>query len=175
MTLDGIVSVQVAEAFGTPVPVESILCQAYQDTVGIIRISEPFHKSSLVQLSTGDADDSLQIGSFFCSDIADFQAANNRPVERRASIVRVQVNFESEGAVQIEVPVDNSITNIFGTRTGSSAFITSSAAVAQGVSCQVYRDLQATQRVGNRFSVGQTAQFSTNGRDVIVETLRCRR
>jgi hypothetical protein len=71
--------------------------------------------------------------------------------------------------------VDNTITRIFGTVTGNSAFITSSATVAQGVSCQAYQDLQATQRIGSRFSVGQTARFSTNGRDVTVRTLRCRR
>jgi hypothetical protein len=175
LTEDAIVSVQVREAFGTPIPIESIVCQAYQDAAGTIRIGEPFDSSTLVQLPTGDADDSVQVGSFFCSDAAGVEARNNKPVKRQARTVRVQVNFEGEGAIQIEVPVDNSITRLFGTRLGNSAFITSSAAADRGVSCQAYRDLQATQRVGNRFSVGQTAQFSNDGRDVTVRTLRCRR
>ncbi len=172
---DGNYFVRVSGASGTPIPIESIVCQAYQDAAGTIRIGKPFDESTAAQISIGDVDDSVRIASFFCSDAAGVKARNKRLVRRQTRTVRVQVNFEGEGAVQIEVPVDNTITRIFGTVTGNSAFITSSATVAQGVSCQAYQDLQATQRIGSRFSVGQTARFSTNGRDVTVRTLRCRR
>lgn len=97
--------------------------------------------------------------------------------ERAIAIARVQLNFEGEGAAQADVPLDNRAVSQFATRTASTGSIVSvSGGVPLGkVQCQAYKDDKATIKVGKPFTGLKDGVFSTNGRDVTVEAVRCKR
>lgn len=96
---------------------------------------------------------------------------------RAVPIARVQLNFESEGAAQADAPLDNRAVFQFATRTASTGSIVSvSGGVPLGkVQCQAYKDDKATIKVGKPFTGLKDGVFSTNGRDVTVEAVRCKR
>lgn len=163
---------------------QSIVCQAFKDTAGTKLLGKSFDNTQPGSQIAFTAD-AVQIGSVFCSDAAGVQAQINRSATKPPSapaasegIARIQLNFESEGAAQGEVPVDNSIVPIrgnFATRTASSAFIVSTEGVSQEkVSCQAYKDEQATEKLGERFSGSEEAVFSNDGTPVPIGSLKCK-
>lgn len=88
----------------------------------------------------------------------------------------MQLNFEGEGAAQADAPLDNRAVSQFATRTASTGSIVSvSGGVPLGkVQCQAYKDDKATIKVGKPFTGLKDGVFSTNGRDVTVEAVRCK-
>lgn len=96
---------------------------------------------------------------------------------RAVAVARVQLNFSGEGAAQADAPLDNRAVSQFATRTASSGSIVSvSGGVPRGkVQCQAYKDDKATIKVGQPFTGLKDGVFSSNGRDVTVEAVRCKR
>lgn len=99
---------------------------------------------------------------------------------RAVPTARVQLNFESEGAAQADVPLDNSIFTIqghFATRIASDGFIVSgpTGVALKSISCQAYKDERATQKLGKPLTGTENGVFSTNGRDVTIGALKCKR
>lgn len=86
------------------------------------------------------------------------------------------MNFESEGAIQTEVPLDNSIALVPNTKTAFSAFIVgvSPGVNAGKVECQAWKDVKATQKLGKPFSGSEEAVFSTSGVPVGIGSLKCK-
>lgn len=172
-------------ASGISIPSSSVVCQAFTDTAGTIPLGKPFDET-LPGVSISTTATAAQIGSVFCSDAAGVQARINpapkaRPVPQAAAAkasVRVQLNFESEGAAQGEVPADNSIALIrgrFATGTASSAFIVSATGVTTDkVSCQAWKDEKATKKLRKPFSGSQEVSFSSNGAPVPIAALKCK-
>lgn len=102
------------------------------------------------------------------------------PLNARAPVptARVQLNFAGEGAIQVEVPLDNSIfTKFFGSDRFSTASINSGpkGVPLSKISCQAYTDKKATKKLGKPFTGVVDGVFSTNGKDVVVGALRCKR
>lgn len=95
---------------------------------------------------------------------------------RAVPIARVQLNFEGEGAAQQNAPLDNRAVSQFATRTASTGSIVSvsGGVPLSKVQCQAYKDDKATIKVGKPFTGVKDGVFSTNGRDVTVEAVRCK-
>ena len=96
---------------------------------------------------------------------------------RAVAVARVQLNFEGESAAQADVTLDNRPQPQFATRSARTGSIVSvSGGVPLGkVQCQAYKDDKATIKVGKPFTGLKDGVFSTNGRDVTVESVRCKR
>ena len=172
-------------ASGISIPDQSIVCQAFKDTAGTIRLGGTFDET-LPGTKISTTADAVQIGSIFCSNAAGVQAQINRssaakpapPAAFPKGIARIQLDFDSEGAAQGDVTLDNSIVPIrgnFATRTASSAFIVSATGVQEDkISCQAWKDEQATQKLGKPFSGSDEAVFSDDGTPVSIGSLKCK-
>ncbi|KAH7330219.1 hypothetical protein BKA65DRAFT_554210 [Rhexocercosporidium sp. MPI-PUGE-AT-0058] len=86
----------------------------------------------------------------------------------RATTVRVQLNGNSELAVQREVATNNAITLFSGKFT--DGFI-SNLNGQNGVTCQAYSDKAATKKVGGRF--GKNGVKFNGGKEVQVQAVKC--
>jgi hypothetical protein len=161
------------------IPRLSLVCQAFKDCAGTIRLGESFNVTSPPTPISTTAKP-VQIGSIFCSDAAGLETHLDRSAKHQSLAravkpsARVQVNFAGRSAVQIEVPVDNSIARVVGTSKASSAFILATTSVKETrVSCQAWKDTLAKQKLGKPFTFGQAALFSDNGADVPIGALKC--
>ena len=174
--------VSVNGANGVSIPTQSIVCQAFKDAAGTLLLRNSFDET-LPGTKISNTADAVQIGSIFCSDAAGVQAQIGRsapptPPTAAKGIARVQLNFESEGAAQGDVPLDNSIVPIrgnFATGTASSAFIVDAEGVSKDqVSCQAWEDEQATVKLGKPFSGSEEEFFSNDGTPVPIGSLKCK-
>ncbi|KAL2067330.1 hypothetical protein VTL71DRAFT_1755 [Oculimacula yallundae] len=89
-------------------------------------------------------------------------------ISARANTVRVQLNGNSELAVQREVAINNAITLFSGKFT--NGFITNLNG-QNGVTCQAYSDKAATKKVGGRF--GKAGVKFNGGKEVQVQAVKC--
>ncbi|CZT48242.1 uncharacterized protein RSE6_08912 [Rhynchosporium secalis] len=89
-------------------------------------------------------------------------------IDARANTVRVQLNGNSELAVQREVAINNAITLFSGRFT--NGFI-SNLNGQNGVTCQAYSDKAATKKVGGRF--GKAGVNFNAGKEVQIAAVKC--
>ena len=160
-------SLLVNGGINVPVPSDQIVCQAFLDATATQKAEPPFNSTF-----PGVAFENLTtIGSIFCSD-AEGVAGFKPPVLPPAKVqqVRIQLDFDSEGAAQADVPVNGQLTpNNFATNVASDGRIISQG--AGGVSCEVFSDVEGRESVGV-LEGNQEVVFS-GGREVPVGAIRC--
>ena len=171
-------SLQVRTANVIPIPIEQVVCQAYNNSAGTNKIGEPFDQDRAVVLAQGGED--LRVSWVYCSDAAGVAAFRGRPTAQPAQVqeVRIQLNFEGEGAAQGSVPVNGRITptrGLFATRVANSGAIIAGADGQQPVTvdCEVFGDAAGGNRIAVLRGSGEAVIFARGGRDVGVGAFSC--
>lgn len=170
----------IREAGLTPIPTEFIFCQAFKDKGGKGPIGKPFTKAPLG--SQRFSTTRIYVGSVFCSDAAAVRAyvqsrpADGIPVVQFKPRPFVGLFF---GGLTLNVFLDNSITLLTLANDVYSVGIFYTP-ITVTVSCQLYGDKQAKQKIGGPFfshNVQEDATNLTEDPDFVatrVRAIRCR-
>lgn len=172
-------SLLVRTASQIPIPIDNVVCQAYNNSAGTNKIGEPFDQDFPGVELIEDGEDLIPTW-VYCSDAAGVAAFRGRPSAPSNNVreVRIQLNFSGEGAAQGNVPVNGRVTptaGIFATRVANSGAILAGSNGQQPstVLCEAYSDATGRNRIGSLRGTGEVVRFSRGSQDVAVGSFRC--
>ena len=168
-----------------PIPDFAIVCQAFKDVAGRIRLGKTFNTTSGKDRFSKTP---IRVGSIFCSDAAAVDAyIKQRPVGGIPVVHAVPIPFvnvaiilgdlEGHGfSTSLDVLVDDSIFLIPGLNSSNQAFISEAGGGVERsqVSCQVYEDKEAT-KLWTELRGEEPRNLSPDYAIVPVGSVRCKR
>ncbi len=156
---------------GTPLSDDAIVCQAFSDAAGKVRLGSTFSTSN-IKLS---ATQLVTIGSVFCSNAAGVAAFTSSSSTAEATI---QIEFDGDdGAAQGAVTVNGILTPMKGRFASPSAESASIVSVlganASKVKCEAFGDASGTKFLGTLLGNGNSVSFDGTGKDVPLAAFKC--